>query len=57
MHEFLYPKEEYEQVSATVQQISDNITYVTGVVRPAELDAEATGETEDEDVPTITTEE
>lgn len=57
LHEFLYPKEEYEQVSSTVQQISDNITYVTGVVRPAELDAETSNETEGEDVPMITTEE
>lgn len=57
LHEFLYPKEEYNEVSATVQQISDNITYVTGVTRPAELDAEAAEETENEDVPTITTEE
>ena len=57
LHAFLYPKEEYTEVSATVQQISDNITYVTGVTRPAELDADTTEETQNEDVPTITTEE
>lgn len=57
LHEFLYPKEEYTEVSATVQQISDNVTYVTGVTRPAELDMETTEETEGADVPTITTEE
>lgn len=57
LHEFLYPKDEDTEVSTTVQQISDNISYITGVVRPAELDAETTEEAEDENVPVITTEE
>ncbi len=52
LHEFLYPKAEREEVSATVQQISDNISYVTGVIRPAELDLES--EEEGENVPVIT---
>ena len=45
------------EVSSTVQQISDNITYITGVVRPTNLDEETTEETENEDVPVIITEE
>ena len=57
LHSFLYPKEEKKEVSATVQQISDNIINITGVVRPAELDAENTEDTEKSDVPVITTEE
>lgn len=57
LHEFLYPKEEYNEVSGTVQQISDNISYVTGVVRPSGLDAETAGDAENEEVPSITTEE
>ena len=57
LHEFLYPKDEDTEVSTTVQQISDNISYITGVVRPAELDAETTEEAENENVPVITTEE
>ncbi len=56
LHKFLYPKEEKE-VSATVQQISDNITNITGVVRPAELDNNSTDETDNEKVPVISTEE
>lgn len=56
LHKFLYPKEEKE-ISATVQTISDNITSITGVVRPAELDSNNTEETENKDVPVITTEE
>lgn len=56
LHKFLYPKEEKE-VSATVQTISDNITNITGVVRPAELDSNNTEETESKEVPVITTEE
>ena len=55
LHTFLYPKDEGQEVSSTVQQISDNITYITGVVRPSELDTENTEE--NEDVPVITTEE
>ncbi len=38
LHEFLYPDEEAREVSETVQNISDEISYVTGVVRPASLD-------------------
>ena len=44
-------------MSATVQQISDNIVTITGVVRPAELDADNQDGTENQDIPTITTEE
>lgn len=40
LHLFLYPKEEFTEVSDTVQEISNEITYQTGVVRPAELDAD-----------------
>ena len=57
LHEFLYPKEEEKEVSTTVQQISDNIVNITGVVRPAELDVESTDETENSEVPVITTED
>lgn len=57
LHEFLYPKEQSEEVSATVQQISDNIVTITGVVRPSELDADNQDGTENQDIPTITTEE
>lgn len=46
LHEFLYPKEESREVSGTVQDISDNITYLTGVVRPADY---GKGENETED--------
>lgn len=53
LHEFLFPHEEDYAVSEAVQWISDNIAYITGVVRPAELDAEreaqeadSTGETD-----------
>ncbi|KMZ53296.1 LCP family protein [Dorea sp. D27] len=38
LHEFLYPNEEEQDVSETVRNISDEIAYVTGVVRPASLD-------------------
>lgn len=48
LHEFLYPDEESTGVSATVQEISDEITNDTGVVRPAELDEDTT-ETDDSD--------
>lgn len=41
LHEFLYPYEGTKQVSDTVQMISDEITDLTGVVRPAELDETA----------------
>lgn len=48
LHAFLYPDEEVKPVSDTVQQISDDIAYLTGAVRPAELDTE-TQETTDEE--------
>ena len=55
LHEFLYPSEENEGVSDTVQQISDNISYLTGVVRPSSLDEEnVDGEESTEGVPIIT---
>lgn len=38
LHEFLYPNEEAQDVSETVRNISDEISYLTGVVRPASLD-------------------
>ncbi|WP_243765553.1 LCP family protein [Extibacter sp. GGCC_0201] len=38
LHEFLYPDEEAQDVSETVRNISDEISYLTGVVRPASLD-------------------
>lgn len=47
LHKFLYPKEEEKETSSTVQQISDNIAYLTGVVRPAELDEENSQDGED----------
>lgn len=40
LHEFLYPNQVSEEVSETVQMISDELENETGVVRPAELDAE-----------------
>ena len=55
LHEFLYPNETVEEVSDTVQMISEEITLETGVTRPAELDAEpeedseGTGEDVDSD--------
>ncbi|WP_418540551.1 LCP family protein [Massilistercora timonensis] len=55
LHEFLYPKESSMGVSGTVQQISDNIAYLTGVVRPAGLDQETSdGEEETTSGPVIT---
>ena len=55
LHEFLYPKENSMGVSGTVQQISDNIAYLTGVVRPAGLDQETSdGEEETTSGPVIT---
>lgn len=60
LHEFLYPKEKSQEVSDTVRDISDNITYLTGVVRPAdynkeENETEDSGDGEDEstDIPVI----
>ncbi len=48
LHEFLYPHKVTEEVSDTVQMISDEIAYETGVVRPAELDAQTEGEGDEE---------
>lgn len=39
LHAFLYPEEDPKEVSETVRKISDNITYYTGVVRPADYGA------------------
>lgn len=52
LHEFLYPHQAAEEVSDTVQTISDEIMDLTGVVRPAELDndSESGGSDEGEDV-------
>lgn len=47
LHKFLYPDEEVKPVSETVQKISDNISYLTGVVRPADMDTETVENTED----------
>lgn len=47
LHQFLYPNEENTGVSDTVQTISNEISYTTGVVRPAELDVEETTEEEE----------
>ena len=47
LHKFLYPNENKEGVSDTVQQISDDISYITGVVRPAEMDAKDSEEGEE----------
>lgn len=55
LHQFLYPKEEDKEVSQTVQQIADNISYITGVVRPSDLGSDTMDE--NEEVPVITTEE
>ncbi len=41
LHEFLYPNQVPEEVSETVQTISAELENETGVVRPAELDAES----------------
>lgn len=49
LHQFLYPKEEFTEASETVQGISNDISYQTGVVRPAELDAEETTEEDSQD--------
>lgn len=55
LHAFLYPNQEEREVSETVQQISNDISFITGVVRPASLDQEP-AEEETEDVPVITAE-
>ena len=48
LHEFLYPNETDWEVSEQVQSIANDIAYLTGVVRPAELDEEQSDETESE---------
>lgn len=54
LHEFLYPDKEENGISDTVQNISDNISYLTGVVRPAELDEDSeTGNDEEGNTPVI----
>ncbi len=40
LHEFLYPDETFPEASESVKAIADDIEYLTGVVRPAELDLE-----------------
>lgn len=55
LHEFLYPKEKAWEISEEVQSISNDISYLTGVIRPAELDEDLTDESEKEtDDPVIT---
>ena len=44
LHEFLYPDEETTGVSETVQDISNSISSLTGVTRPASLDQEQSGD-------------
>lgn len=48
LHEFLYPNQVSEEVSETVQTISQELENETGVVRPAELDAESEEEDEED---------
>lgn len=38
LHAFLYPKEDNSEVSDTVRNISAEITYLTGIERPKEMD-------------------
>lgn len=40
LHGFLYPSESVKEVSETVRKISDNISYLTNTVRPADLDSD-----------------
>lgn len=56
LHEFLYPNEDKYYPSKTVTQISEDISWLTGVVRPADMEeylksqeAEGAGEEEDEE--------
>lgn len=53
LHAFLYPDEDEWQPSETVQTIANEISYQTGVVRPAELDTPEEEE-EESNVPVIT---
>lgn len=46
LHEFLYPHQVTEEVSDTVQMISRELENETGVVRPAELDADTEEDSE-----------
>ena len=48
LHEFLYPKETDYTVSDTVQSISADIAYLTGVTRPANLDEQKANEEDPE---------
>lgn len=55
LHAFLYPTEKDWTISEEVQAISGDISYLTGVVRPAELDQETTEDSEEEsESPVIT---
>lgn len=47
LHTFLYPDNEAKEVSDKVRQISDEITYLTGAVRPESLDKESEGNADD----------
>ena len=47
LHEFLYPARDAGEVSEAVKKISDNITYLTGVVRPADYAEDQEGSEED----------
>lgn len=49
LHEFLYPTEEPKEPSETVVSISEDISFLTGVVRTPEMDAEAEGLTDPEE--------
>lgn len=49
LHEFLYPKEERAGVSETIRRISDEISYITGVVRTSDYDEEQESSEESED--------
>ena len=40
LHEFLYPEEERAGVSETIRMISQDISYITGVVRTSDYDEE-----------------
>lgn len=49
LHEFLYPNETDYTVSEKVKSISGDISYLTGVVRPSDLDSEDSGDEEGEE--------
>lgn len=54
LHAFLYPKEKAWEISEEVQEISNDISYLTGVIRPAELDETSSDESEETSSPVIT---